>query len=220
MIFNTLKEYNDFHHSILYIYLGAGCNFQCKYCIEGQTHRYEKKEINPKIYPFIEEFEGVITFYGGEPFLYFDQMQEIVSQCSNKKHFASMTNGTLIQKNELFFINNKHISINVSWDGPNTKKTRFRDVIEENWNNLVQINDLWISTVINKYNYPKDFLSSMCILDSYYYKLHKYHMRCFLEPIIKSYEDSFFDMDLERLRWEITDILKSPSNFYEAFFGL
>lgn len=219
-MFNDFGKYKDRHKGVLYVVLGSGCNFNCKYCIEGNLHRFSKEKINSAIYSFIEKFDGVVTFYGGEPFLYYDQMKEIVRNVSDDKHFAAMTNGSLIFKDELNFINHHCLSINLSWDGINTKKTRIRDAVEENWGNLVCIDDLWISSVISKYNYPRDFCRMMCYLDKFYYDKHGYHMRFFFEPVIKGFEDDFFDLDLERLRFEMIAILKNPVNFYEAYLGV
>lgn len=221
-MFNNSGRYGFKHEGVCYVVLGHDCNFNCKYCIEHGNSYDERRDIviNPDIYAFIRKFPGVITFYGGEPFVYFDQIREVVSNCGDEKHYATMTNGSLIGRKEVQFINHNCISVNLSWDGERTKETRIRDAVEENWNNLVNIDDLWITSVISKYNYPRDLLKSIDVLDRSYYKKHGYHLRFYMEPVIKTFESSFFDMDLDRLRSEVTDILLNPQNFYEALLGV
>lgn len=207
------------HNGVCYIVLGQACNFACRYCIEGKKHLGGcRVPIDKRIYDFINSFDGCITFYGGEPLMYFREMQQVILNSSKNKHFATMTNGSLIKSAEVSFLNAYNVSVNVSWDGAGTLQSRYRDVIRENWDNIRLIDDLWITSVINKFNYPIELLSIISELNVDYYRCHGYNLRLFLEPVIKTYENEVFDVDTEKLRFELTRIMTTPVNFGENFF--
>lgn len=204
------------YNKVLYVVLGHSCNFHCRYCFGG--HSFEKRsDFSHRIIPVINNFDGFVTFYGGEPFLYFDTMKKIVLASNRTVKFASMTNGSLITADIVKFLNRYNFCINFSWDGYNTKFTRLIDVVDYNWRNLVNINNLWLDSVISKYNYPKDAMSAMAMLNENYHKVHGYHCEFFINPVIKCYDNDFFDIDCERIRREMELILDKPSNYPERY---
>ena len=112
------------------------CNLRCSYCPYSGNGFLDRKHINKfmdyniakKSVDFIvnngsfsEEFN--IGFYGGEPLIKFDLIEKIVSYFKIKaggkkvKYFIT-TNGTLMSKEILQFLNNNNFSVTISLDGP------------------------------------------------------------------------------------------------------
>jgi len=144
----------------IFIVLGKGCNFNCRYCMQNETHKsgiIYPTEINEDIYEFIEEivanqkYPPYIHFYGGEPLLYKDKIKIIVGKLQhiNNIRFSIITNGSLIDEEMINLFNSHDFHVNISWDGHFSSKTRKRDVFKENKENLFKINQLGISMVIS-----------------------------------------------------------------------
>lgn len=150
----------------LFIMLGNHCNFNCGYCLQKPiTHKPLKTEISED---FIEclidlgtkNFTPLhIQFYGGEPLLYWESFVEIVNSLKDYRkyfYYSTITNGKLLTKDKVDFLNENEIVVTISWDGRNTELSRGQDVFKdpefkENWLNL---NRTGISSVVNKYAMP------------------------------------------------------------------
>lgn len=103
----TLKEIGDNKKKTVTLTLTQACNLNCTYCYENHKSRntmsFETaKSILDKELNIDDGFEFVyIDFFGGEPFLEFERIKQIVdyvlSQKVKKKYiFFATTNGTLI----------------------------------------------------------------------------------------------------------------------------
>lgn len=197
---------------LVFLIVGKSCNFNCSYCIQGDSHRVtDKVEISPEVIDYLNGFHNRVTFYGGEPMLYFDQIKEILVKTRNSNNsYSLMTNGSLIRKSHIEFLNYFDVNLHVSWDGYNSRFSRYRDVMRENWGVLRFSNKLWIPSVIHSMNYPGDILEAANELDEDYFSLHGYHLNVFLNPIIKRCENKIFDVDYSRIRNDIKKVIACP----------
>lgn len=112
----------------VFVELGYNCNFQCNYCFQ-RALKEDKNRINPKDFnswlkkivdelPITDDFN--ICFYGGEPFLYKNEINEIIEFCDNYnigKFFSMTTNGSLLTKENIQWCKKRNILINLSLDG-------------------------------------------------------------------------------------------------------
>ena len=176
---DTLYTLASHNCSQLVLSITENCNMRCEYC--GYHSRYEKnyrekemsldiafKAINHYIQNTIGLSEIIITFYGGEPLLRFDFLQQCVnyalqnSRGQNIKFFIA-TNATLLNEETIDFLYENNVLVSVSLDGPRALHDRYRffenhkptyDCIIENLKKVY-------------YKYPEYFLSHFVILPVY-----------------------------------------------------
>ena len=139
IIFNNVKNSSEKKIHIR-ISLGMSCNMRCSYCSEKQnrtnfsyqyvnTREYVKSLINYIDKYFDTPYKITITFWGGEPLLYFDIMQSIHREMCNqvpdrKLEWGLSTNGKLLKGKIFRWLVDNRIQFSVSYDGPGQ---RFRD---------------------------------------------------------------------------------------------
>ena len=125
------KDKRSFH---ICISMGMKCNYSCDYCSESCNKTYIdsswknhktyiktlKKFIDNK-FGNIDKFE--ISFWGGEPLLYFEDIRKLVDNIYEEFEgkildFGLSTNGSLLntEKTEYFLKNN--FTVQISHDGP------------------------------------------------------------------------------------------------------
>lgn len=198
--------------SLIFLIVGKSCNFNCAYCIQGDTHRVtDKTEVSDEVIDYLNNFHQRVTFYGGEPMLYFDKIREVLIRTKGSGNsYSLMTNGSLLRKSHIDFLNSFDVNLHVSWDGYNSRFSRRRDVMRENWNVIREANKLWIPSVIHAMNYPCDMLDAADELDRDYFSLHGYHLNVFLNPIIRRGENKIFDVDYDRIRSDIEKVIAQP----------
>lgn len=108
------------------------CNLNCRYCyVENKSDQSMSFEMATSL---IEDFferkqkndcqEIVISFMGGEPFLCFEQIQEITDWMISRKWpipflFSTTTNGTLLQKSykDWLWQHKRYFGVSLSYDG-------------------------------------------------------------------------------------------------------
>ncbi|GIP20260.1 radical SAM protein [Paenibacillus sp. J22TS3] len=134
-----LDELRTYPYPQLILGLTENCNLRCKYCIfsgnyeEMRTHTLKRMEKETalksvqKYIDYIEEWkeyapdkQPVISFYGGEPLLRFDLIQEVVAyvqQTGFKTMFSMTTNGTLLTDSIIEFLVTHNVMVSVSLDG-------------------------------------------------------------------------------------------------------
>ena len=90
------------------IALSEQCNLNCTYC---NVDKLSKKKISPKL--FLEKFEKIrfqnphekiqIDFYGGEPLLQWNEIQEIIEETQNDPNvvYYMPTNGLLLTEDKI-----------------------------------------------------------------------------------------------------------------------
>lgn len=120
--------------SSMALFVTQSCNLRCIYCYGnggeyGTRGNMEEKTAYQAV-DWLAEKSGKaakmsITFFGGEPFLNFPLIKKVVeyarkiAQEKNKEVvFAVTTNATLLDDEKISFINEHHINVMVSIDGP------------------------------------------------------------------------------------------------------
>lgn len=195
----------------IFIVLGKGCNFNCRYCMQNETKKagiVYPTEINEDIYEFIEEIANnqnepvFVHFYGGEPLLYKDKLQTIAKRLYGKKNirFSVITNGSLINEDMVKFLNDYSFLVNISWDGKFSSETRKRNVFEENKENLFKINDLGVAAVISSATPLDELLDSIQELTNEFREKTGHNLRINLDEIFDTdiADRSLLDIDYER----------------------
>lgn len=200
--------------------LGTACNLHCRYCLQQcQKIPALPAEINPEIYKVIEDcanrHEFDIVFYGGEPTVYFNKIKTIVKniQKLNTKYpilIGMISNGKLINKEIVDFINDNGLSVTISYDGQNSSKTRLYDVIKENKENILQLNNLGFSGVLSAENYLFEWGKDIDKLREEYRKIHGE------ESFVYANVDYIFDTGIaDKKLIENLDYDRIEKEFYE-----
>lgn len=222
---NNIESYKNINEII--VVLGYGCNFRCRYCCEYENVLSIQNEIHPEFIDFLsglihqtnpEEFH--ITFFGGEPLLYEKHLRSIVDALKHEPNitFSISTNGSLLTKELVRYINDNNIFVGMSWDGRNTLNTRKRDIIQEKTirDLFFEIKNKKIMCVFSSENYPLQFLEDMHQLRYTYWKQTKKETIEFTYEIIMDQgipDVSLVNMDLDRLYNDLTIIC----NKYRAY---
>lgn len=119
---------------VLYFILSTGCNLKCKYCFVENNEFNNHCEINMSKDIAIEAankyieylkcndiYEPQVIFYGGEPFVNYPVMKDVVSCFKNsglKINLSLVTNGTLLDDEKIKFLKENNFHIGISIDGP------------------------------------------------------------------------------------------------------
>lgn len=164
--------------------LGNECNLSCEYCMQHDIVNDQMQHtVNKDVVKYIidnaaqQETPIDVRFYGGEPLLFFDNIKYFVQELHDKNVvFSAISNGRLLTRDIVDFINKYNISFGISWDGKNVEETRHYDVLKEKKDLILQLNRMCLSGVISSKNYIKDFLDQLEELNKQYIKIHKYHM--------------------------------------------
>ena len=122
--FNTINEIQECKN--LKIVLGHACNSRCKYCLQP-SHDPSDTPTKKEYDTFKVALDKVlkdndfktITFYGGEPLLYWDYIVDIVESFKDKIiNFGMLSNGLAMTMDKAKFIENHNMGVNMSHDGP------------------------------------------------------------------------------------------------------
>jgi len=156
----------------IFLILGDGCNMSCAYC---KAHLNSTKSQMGVTYPSgavmaylkntIANEPTLINFYGGEPLLYFDVIKYIIDSINAKQDdviWSTMTNGKSITPAMVEYFNKHKVTVNLSWDGEQTKTLRGYDVFADNAikDYLLDIDDLWINSTLTSLTSPLEIANS------------------------------------------------------------
>lgn len=156
----------------IFIMLGQQCNLSCGYCMQHDLINEEViiKDFNKDIYKFIEQCadncvdkKPLITFYGGEPLLFFETIKEIVENTKDSvSDFSVITNGKKLTQEMVDFFNEHDFHIAVSWDGDNVIHSRYYDVFSDSTQKdlIFQLNNVAINGVLSSVAYPMDYIKA------------------------------------------------------------
>lgn len=130
----------------IFLIPGRACNFSCRYCYASEKHNPSiKKIIAPETIRFLQEVADKpeyaertgkdrlsIMYFGGEPLVYFRELQELFKAVNRPSVFRweTVTNGSLLDMDKVDWFNENGFRVCISHDGINTVKTRGRDVFE------------------------------------------------------------------------------------------
>ena len=112
----------------LCLIVSQDCNLRCGYCYAdhgtfGEDKRLMSFETSKKCIDKIlgREFDNSILFFGGEPFLNFSLMKEIIEYGRKAKmniNYTTITNGTIMNDAIKMLINENFFELSISLDGP------------------------------------------------------------------------------------------------------
>lgn len=155
------------------IMLTNQCNLKCSYCFESHNSCHMSLETAKQIAQFLSNNctghqIAHITFFGGEPMLYFDKtivpLVEWIQETNLPITYSMTTNGTLLNKENLSFLKDYNIRFMLSFDGVaqdnnrimKSKKSSYNTILNS-WNDIQanQLCSMVRSTV------TKDTLSSL-----------------------------------------------------------
>lgn len=129
----------------LVLYLTTDCNMQCEYCYEADNRELLKdKQQQLNIETVRAELDKIkdtasdgscIVLFGGEPFLNFPLMKQIIDLNHNEYHdkfsFSTNTNGTLLTDEMLTYLKEQMeytpITVSISYDGHGNYRRKFKD---------------------------------------------------------------------------------------------
>lgn len=108
---------------IMSIALSEQCNLNCSYC---NVDKLSKKRISPQL--FLEQYKKKraelpnerfqVDFYGGEPLLQWDIVQEIIEEIKGDGCRLFMpTNGLLLTQERVDYLNKNNVQVSLSFDG-------------------------------------------------------------------------------------------------------
>lgn len=139
-IFGTRKKTNK--PVAIRILLGHACNYSCGYCMQKDIGNPDERPENKVLQPFIDSLEEHldlenlerIELWGGEPFLYWNDMKPIMKYFDKKgRHFYISTNGSALREKHADFFESLEstITMGISHDGPAQEALRGDDIFDK-----------------------------------------------------------------------------------------
>ena len=216
----------------VFIVLGTKCNLNCKYCMQHEiTEKQIFSKINPDIYDFLTEtaynnrnHRLQLTFYGGEPLLYFDNIKTIVETLNRRNgvqfDFGIITNAKLLTDEMVAFFNDNNVGVAVSYDGANVNDTRGYDAFSnpKHKERILALKDLCLTGVISAKNYPLEIIEAMQKISNEYYQIHGYHLRINLDELLDVgvADSTLWNFDYDRISNEIRQIINDVNKYIEG----
>ena len=130
---NDKPERYKKHFYELRIQLGLGCNYHCKYCIATHGEEHSRLEAPIAMPPkqsakhLVELLKKNdiqckhIVLWGGEPFVYWKTIVELIPLLKEylpNASIATITNGSLLSLDKVKFLLDYDIALTISHDGP------------------------------------------------------------------------------------------------------
>lgn len=113
---------------VLKIQLGLSCNYACSYCSQAFQIADATVSKLADVAHFLTQLDGWIAqapekieLWGGEPFLYWAKIKQLVPALAARfptAAFSIITNGSMLDREKLDFIATHDIAITISHDGP------------------------------------------------------------------------------------------------------
>lgn len=199
----------------VFLMLGPKCNLQCKYCLQHDMVDNDSSKVSKDVIEWLKRLireqktEPVITFYGGEPLVYWEAIVDVVKQLG-ECHYSIITNGKLLTEDKVDFINDYKISVAVSWDGINVLDTRGYDVLMSN-PELMKIRKLSFSGVLSNLNYPQDFLDGINSFMVTYKTENGHYPRLNIDTIMDFGNcHDLRNVDTDKLEKQMYEIIENP----------
>lgn len=205
----------------IFLMLGSACNLQCKYCLQHDMADNDSKKVNAPVIDWIKkqaQYQSIpikITFYGGEPLVYWDAIADAVEQLEGRVIFSIITNGKLLDEEKVNFCNDHDFRVAVSYDGKHVIDTRGYDVVMDN-PAILRLNHLSLSAVLSKYTYPKDFLDALEPFFDSYRHLHSSYPSLNIDTIMDFGNCAELrDMDLQEVSRQMKEVMEGGKPVYE-----
>ena len=134
------------------------CNFNCRYCYRDECRKKIPKEPTEKFLQYLRNLTADDTYSviasGGEPLLYIDVIKKVFANVPKSIHKKIMTNGSLLTKDIIQYVNDNNIEVSVSHDGIFTEYLRGKDIFQDKklLDLCREIKNLVITSVITNKN--------------------------------------------------------------------
>lgn len=222
------KLYTELNITRVCVMLGDACDFHCRHCIMKNVHTGVKKRVSEELIKYLQKICDFhpnlaqsrkdlvkISFWGGEPLLYFPVIKEVVERVDRPNaEYSIVTNGKNLTNEHVDFFNGlKRGVVFLSNDGPETDKIRDENMLEshEFCDLFNSINNRGIDSIIHAYNQD-------------YYRLWDYiDEKCGNIPIAHEFLEvnwdmpsDLYDVDLDRYR---ASCEKAAENFKKQLFA-
>ena len=134
------KEKNFKNIEIVHYMLGSACNMKCRHCVQNFVEKcvQTQQDMSDKVFDMLNHYiaycvanrcmatPSEIMFWGGEPLVYWKQIQKIIERfdkiwnLSELKNFrfSVFTNGKLLDKEKIEFLERHNVYIYFSYDAP------------------------------------------------------------------------------------------------------
>lgn len=210
----------------LTLILTYDCNLACDYCFCGRKRKENMSEEMAKqaIDYFCENSEGKcnLVFFGGEPLLRADLIEELCRYCNEKYpdkfSYCITTNGTLINPRTVKLLEDNNIGVTLSMDGMRESHDLHRrfcdgrpsfDVIMKNIHeNNFKIERITTRLTFTRYNVHK--LAENLI------GLHKEGFRNLAFYPASDKNDMYTEEDINNFRKEIDKLMAYTYNCYQT----
>ena len=210
----------------IFIKFGNSCNLNCSYCLHDTKHNEIQYKYNYDIIDWLNSNEVLpirnskirIILIGGEPLLYKNEIYKTIDNIDkNKYEITVITNGVLLDKNLIEYLNYNKCRIVVSWDGTSSKKTRGFDVIQEKFKELSIIDNLKISSLLINESLLFD---KFIVINSLIKERIKHNFRKMNLDIKVAYHYFYSDKSIKNISTETKKILSNYNNgLYNPLFS-
>lgn len=212
-------------YKTLTLLLTYNCNLACDYCFCGKKRKDNISEERAKqaIDFFMKraDEEVTLTFFGGEPLLQADLIEELIQYCdtkySNRVSYSMTTNGVLLNKKNIELIEKNNIGITLSIDGMRDSHDLHRkfpdgspswDVIMKN----IEENQFDKDNFTIRLTFTKH---SMEQLASNIISLHKLGFKNLAFFPASDPEDMYTEEDIEKFRKQIDQLIDYTYQCYQ-----
>jgi uncharacterized protein len=185
------------------------CNLRCTYCYAGDGDYGNKSLMSFElarrvVQAFIKQDQVLhLVFFGGEPLLNFQVIQELVLWCEDQPtsfRYSLTTNAVLLTASHIEFFKTYKIALNISYDGPRLQqkqRTPRSQQVEKKLQmfeeDLKTLRDFSLRATLSREHlslFADDFLSN---LNSYSYRLH------YTKVSSKRAHEMFYKEDIDKL---------------------
>lgn len=131
------------------------CNLQCKYCYRDICRRQIPMKATDDFLNYLSSAPQqtyAIIASGGEPLLNWEEVKKVFDASPLHIHKKIMTNGSLLNRQIVKYINDHDIEVHLSYDGDATKYLRGYNVMEDKLPLIRDINNLRVLSVITNKN--------------------------------------------------------------------
>lgn len=146
--------------------LGSRCNMSCRHCLQNDCDKDDmisSLRLNDDMLNYLNGLAKLktvdekiqILFWGGEPLLYLDTIENVCRQLTDDKFFFTIiTNGLLLNDDTVSILNDLDVHVTISNDGRYTEHVRGVNILEDDniIKNIAKINSKSFLAVTSAYN--------------------------------------------------------------------